>query len=58
MKVGSVPEHNNPRPLIVTIVTMHWTRAALAKKALQEELFASQHEAKQSAKPENSDTGQ
>ena len=58
MKVGPVPEQNNPRPRMVTIVTMQCVRAAIAGKALQDKLFARQHEAKQSAKPENSDTGQ
>ncbi len=58
MKVGSVLEPNYPRPRVVTVVTMQCLRAAIAKKTLQEKLFASQHEAKQSAKPENSDTGQ
>jgi hypothetical protein len=39
-------------------VSMQCRRAAIAKKTLQEKLFARQHEAKQSADPENSDTNQ
>lgn len=58
MKVGFSPRQSNPRPRMAMIVTMQCGRAAIAKKAPQEKLFARQNEAKQSATPENSESGQ